>query len=65
MLANYLRDRLGAMADRSQQSAGVMHAAAGWTVINVLTLPLMLAIVFAAMRLSSKQRAEAARPVGT
>lgn len=38
--------------------SGVMHAAAGWTVINVLTLPLMLSIVLAAAWLAGKQRAE-------
>ncbi len=45
--------------------SGVMHAAAGWTVINVLTLPLMISIVLAALWLCAKQRADRLRPQAT
>ena len=38
--------------------SGVMHAQAGWTVINVATLPLMITIVLATLWLANKQRAE-------
>ena len=37
-------------------ASGVMHAKAGWTVINVATLPLMVTIVLAVLWLASKQR---------
>ncbi len=39
-------------------ASGVMHAAAGWTVINFAALPLMLSIVLVALWLATKQRAE-------
>ncbi len=42
--------------------SGVMHAAAGWKVINVLTLPLMLSIVLATLWLAAKQRAARLQP---
>ena len=41
-------------------ASGVMHAAAGWWVINVMTLPLMLSIVAATLWLASRQRATGA-----
>ncbi len=44
--------------------SGFMHAKAGWTVINVATLPLMVTIVFAVLWLAGKQRAERAQPQG-
>jgi predicted MFS family arabinose efflux permease len=37
-------------------ASGVMHATAGWTVINYTTLPLMLSIVLAALWLMVKQQ---------
>lgn len=40
--------------------SGVMHATAGWTVINYATLPLMVSIVMATAWLAAKQRAERA-----
>lgn len=37
-------------------ASGVMHATAGWAVINYTTLPLMLSIVLAALWLMVKQQ---------
>ena len=37
--------------------SGLMHAKAGWTVINIATMPLMLTIVLATLWLAAKQRA--------
>ncbi|MDX2157690.1 MAG: MFS transporter [Hyphomicrobiaceae bacterium] len=37
-------------------TSGIMHAKAGWTVINVMTLPLMLSIVLAVVWLAARQR---------
>ncbi|MFM9941135.1 MAG: MFS transporter [Hyphomicrobiaceae bacterium] len=42
--------------------SGIMHAAAGWTVINVATLPLMILIVLATLWLAFKQRATRPQP---
>ncbi len=39
-------------------ASGFMHAKAGWTVINVATLPLMLSILLVVSWLAAKQRAE-------
>lgn len=41
--------------------SGVMHAAAGWKVINIATLPLMLSIVLATLWLAARQRAQRAQ----
>lgn len=46
-------------------ASGVMHAKAGWTVINVATLPLMMSIVVAALWLGFKQRATVGQPLKT
>ncbi len=46
-------------------ASGVMHASAGWTVINVATLPLMLTIVLATVWLAAKQRAGRRQPQAT
>ena len=42
-------------------ASGVLHAKAGWTVINVATLPLMLTIVLATLWLATRQRAGSAQ----
>lgn len=46
-------------------ASGVMHAAAGWKVINVATLPLMVSIVLAVIWLAAKQRAGRPQPQGS
>jgi MFS family permease len=45
--------------------SGVMHASAGWLVINVATLPLMLTIVLATLWLAQRERMGRAEPSRT
>ena len=42
--------------------SGVLQAKAGWTVINLAALPLMAAVVGAALWLAARQRRVAAAP---
>lgn len=41
-------------------ASGIMHAAAGWKIINLMTLPLMLSIVMATVWLATRQRRQTA-----